>query len=581
MRNLSDVAKNLIGMGTVLLFVFSVSIHEMAQAAGPGKIVASGDEWTLSDPGFSKAPDAGTYALNVANWFTGGSPGNFLAFARNFCLTGSQLAATMTGAGHSWTVDSNVDFTLPNLLQYDAIFVCGSLPPDNQVLINYVNAGGNVYLGGGTGDFATVALPSNPRWRSGSIYLFGLDTHGNMLFSGDPFSRSASELNSALNETFGKRDAVSVADAFGETFLYYSSRDPSTGMLLRKVAFVKRVVSHRVPILVGSGFYLGGSAAAVCETARQTLADLPATRVNYGFYTDFNPVSYSDARVPGFGHRPMGYEPDLVAAIEIFSRGRLTFNAMGIGNPFSGIWLKAAQEPYDMVGGGITALPERTRDADGQPVIRFGVGHIRFSQSLLVRSTSVIQRHDDLSAAHRVGVLRGTTGERRLLELTGIIDAAGFLRSGTRVQLASGAVEVAGAPGSAGALRIAAGTGSAAIATRVRLTPPGDDRPEVFYFDSDGEQINALLEGKVDAVARGEVGNRIASRDTPGLRVTTVDAAGNEQGAFSYPDTSAGNALRVAMNAAVGCLIANGTVGFAQWLASDGAVFSRRARELR
>ncbi len=92
------------------------------------------------------------------------------------------------------------------------------------------------------------------------------------------------------------------------------------------------------------------------------LADLPAIRVNYGFYTDFNPMSYSIASAV---HQPMGYEPDLVAAIATFSKGRLSFNMLGIGNPFSGIWLRAAQEPYDTVGGGITALPERTRDANG------------------------------------------------------------------------------------------------------------------------------------------------------------------------------------------------------------------------
>ena len=39
------------------------------------------------------------------------------------------------------------------------------------------------------GYFAVRSLSSDPRWRNGSIYLFGLDTHGNPLFSGDPYSR--------------------------------------------------------------------------------------------------------------------------------------------------------------------------------------------------------------------------------------------------------------------------------------------------------------------------------------------------------------------------------------------------------
>ncbi len=110
------------------------------------------------------------------------------------------------------------------------------------------------------GYFATVGLSSDPRWRSHSIYLFGLDSYGNALFSGDPYSRwfgaSPSELDSSFNGTFGGRDVLSVADAFGETFLYYSTRNPSTGKVERKVTFVKRVVSYGVPILVGAGYYL-------------------------------------------------------------------------------------------------------------------------------------------------------------------------------------------------------------------------------------------------------------------------------------------------------------------------------------
>ena len=111
------------------------------------------------------------------------------------------------------------------------------------------------------GYFAVRALPSDPRWRNGSIYLFGLDTYGYTLFSGDPYSSQwwgslVPELNDYLDGPFGGRDVVSVGDAFGETFLYYSARNPATGMLQRKVAFVKRVVAYGLPILVGSGYYL-------------------------------------------------------------------------------------------------------------------------------------------------------------------------------------------------------------------------------------------------------------------------------------------------------------------------------------
>ena len=109
------------------------------------------------------------------------------------------------------------------------------------------------------GYFATITLSTDPRWRSNSIYLFGLDTSGKLLFGGDPYSQgygpTESELDANLNPSFQGQDVISVADAFGETFLYYWARNPATGTLQRKVTFVKRVVAHGLPILVGSGIY--------------------------------------------------------------------------------------------------------------------------------------------------------------------------------------------------------------------------------------------------------------------------------------------------------------------------------------
>ena len=56
----------------------------------------------------------------------------------------------MRNAGHTWTVTMSVPFTLPALLQYDGVFLAGN-EADNSVLIDYVRAGGNVFVLGGTG----------------------------------------------------------------------------------------------------------------------------------------------------------------------------------------------------------------------------------------------------------------------------------------------------------------------------------------------------------------------------------------------------------------------------------------------
>ncbi len=108
------------------------------------------------------------------------------------------------------------------------------------------------------GYFGSVTLSSDPRWRQDSIYLFGVDADGNTLFSSDPYRRGAWALGGADSEltSLGDRDDLSVAEAFGETFLYYRARNPATGTEQRKVVFAKRVVVHGLPILIGSGYYL-------------------------------------------------------------------------------------------------------------------------------------------------------------------------------------------------------------------------------------------------------------------------------------------------------------------------------------
>jgi hypothetical protein len=131
---------------SVLLFL-AVSILP-AQA---GRIVVTNDEWTLSDYGFSQSStQPGTFALNVANWFSG-STGNFLVDSDNFGLTGTSLSTLMTGNGYGWTVTTNSSPSLPYLQQFNAVFLAG-YAVNNATLIAYVNGGGNIFLEGGTGE---------------------------------------------------------------------------------------------------------------------------------------------------------------------------------------------------------------------------------------------------------------------------------------------------------------------------------------------------------------------------------------------------------------------------------------------
>ena len=163
--------------------------------------------------------------------------------------------------------------------------------------------------------------------------------------------------------------------------------------------------------------------AAACTEGERALSA--------GFYAYFAPVSASAGDhpdAPDFDeHR--GYEADLLTALEAMESAGLSFSRRAIAE-WPGIWLLSATPGYDIVGGGITILDSRRRDPFGAEAVVFTSGHIAFRQSLLVRAADAgrFAHHGALTSADRVGVLANTTGEARLLQLTGLADAEGVLR---------------------------------------------------------------------------------------------------------------------------------------------------------
>ena len=296
--------------------------------------------------------------------------------------------------------------------------------------------------------------------------------------------------------------------------------------------------------------------------------------VEFGFYAHFEPVSYSAVRDPGASgfdsHR--GYEADLLSAVEAMKGARLSFSRRAIG-AWKGIWLLPAGPRYDMVGGGITILDSRTRDEAGRTAIAFTAGHIEFRQSLLVRAEDAarLARHRDLTGTDRVGVLAGTTGEARLLELTGIADASGVLTAGTRVDTPNGTRV---ADGSADYV-INAAAASPELAERRRLRPASDAMPVVAYFQEEPALIEALAAGRIDAVAKGEIGNRADALAHGGSIVVTALDSRAETGGFALAAEDA--ALAACLDRHIGWLTDGGRIGYREWL-DDPSVFMRRAR---
>ena len=297
--------------------------------------------------------------------------------------------------------------------------------------------------------------------------------------------------------------------------------------------------------------------------------------VEFGFYAHFEPVSYSavrDPASPGFdSHR--GYEADLLSALEAMEGVRLSFSRRAIG-AWKGIWLLPAGPRYDMVGGGITVLDSRTRDEAGRTAIAFTAGHIEFRQSLLVRAEDAerLARHRGLSGTDRVGALAGTTGEARLLELTGIADASGVLTAGTRVDTPDGTRV---ADGSADYV-INAAAASPDLAERRRLRPASGAMPVVVYAAEEPALIEALAAGRIDAVAKGEIGNRADALAYGGSLVVTALDSRAETGGFAL--AAEDTALAACLDRHIAWLTNGGRIGYREWL-DDPSVFMRRARQ--
>lgn len=299
-------------------------------------------------------------------------------------------------------------------------------------------------------------------------------------------------------------------------------------------------------------------------------------QLRVGFYAYFEPVSYSadpDPGTAGFG-RHRGYEADLLTALEALDGAGLSFVRRPI-QPWDDIWLTPAGDDIDMVGGGITILDSRTRDATGTQVVRFTSGHITFRQSLLVRTGEAerFSSHDHLTSHDRVGALAGTTGEARLLQLTGLVDAAGVLAAGTSVHTRTGTVI---ADGSA-AYSITAAGASPNLEGRQRLEPPAPDMPQVVYLgeeSGEAELLHALRDGRIDALARGEIGNRDAVHASGGaFEVAALDSA-VEYGGFALAVDTA--ELAACIDAKINWLTDNRRLGYAEWR-DNPSVFLRRA----
>ena len=297
----------------------------------------------------------------------------------------------------------------------------------------------------------------------------------------------------------------------------------------------------------------------------------PGTTLKFGYYAYFEPVSFVNPDESPYQH--YGFESDLLTALEAIDGANLAFERTTIED-WDGIWLKSSDE-FDVVGGGITILESRTMDASGAARVQFTDGHIAFRQSLLTRTTGAdtFSSYDALTSDIRIGALAGTTGEARFLQLAGLANTDGELIKGTRVQTPAGEVIT---DGSADYFITAAET-SPQFDGRTLLNPPSDEFPTVVYLGDhlgEIELLDALENGEIDAIARGEIGNSDAAKTSDDMFTVPLRDSESEWGGFTVSADE--SELLSCINGHINYLTDHRQIGYAEWL-SDSDVFMSRA----
>ncbi|HYF14171.1 MAG TPA: hypothetical protein VD971_03765 [Phycisphaerales bacterium] len=162
-------------MITSCRFGLVVTAIVLSSAAGawaqPGRIVAVGDEWTISNSAFDAHPgSAAQLVSNMGDFLTGGAASDIAIFSNHPRISGSQSTdyrSTLVGDGHSLTLNPAAGYSLATLQSYDVVIIGGRLngnvAPDPSVLTAYVAGGGNVLLLTGTGTYGD-AFGENAQW---------------------------------------------------------------------------------------------------------------------------------------------------------------------------------------------------------------------------------------------------------------------------------------------------------------------------------------------------------------------------------------------------------------------------------
>lgn len=223
-------------------------------------------------------------------------------------------------------------------------------------------------------------------------------------------------------------------------------------------------------------------------------------------YRHFTPIAYGDGE---------GYEADLLRAVAAAWGVPIAFTPI---EAYDGIWLTPSDPALgcDVAMGGIT--PTDARIAAGAV---FSPVTARFAQTLLVRRADV--------------------------ESGRIAGYASF-------------------PGTEMVIGVVPGTTGAEYA-RLRAAEAGLPEGAIREYPGEDELLAALVAGEIDALARGEIGNRYQETLDPSL--VTIDPRDFGEG-MAFSVDPANPDLLAALGATLALVTADGTVGYTDWLADPG-----------
>lgn len=228
-------------------------------------------------------------------------------------------------------------------------------------------------------------------------------------------------------------------------------------------------------------------------------------------YSQFQPISYGNGQ---------GYEADLLRAIAKLWHVKIRFHPEKI---YEGVW-RLPSRSYtrsDIAIGGFTPAVYRKKEGAS-----FSITTTSFAQSLLVRkrdydSGRIVSYRSFKNSPMKIGVVPGTTGEQY---------------------------------------------------AQLRAKKTGLSPNVLVQYESEADLLPALKSKKIDAIARGEIGNEYQAMQNKEL-VTIAKMNFNE--GFSFAMDKSNKPLSYQMNQAIKTITNNGKITYSQWIKNHNVFFDR------